>query len=90
MTAQYNDDDLVYVDPAAKEIVGLVEFDAQGNPISKPYESKDGEDSWRRFFPFGTMRSVVNAFRLRGKIVKNQDEEEKLDEVLPRALRDEL
>lgn len=41
----YNDDDLVYVDPDAKAVVGKVEFKENGLPIPKEMPSKFAERS---------------------------------------------
>lgn len=42
-TPTYNDDDLVYVDPDAKAVVGKVEFKENGLPIPKEMPSKFAE-----------------------------------------------
>jgi|GEM_PF-374693 len=42
-TPLYNDDDLVYVDPDAKAVVGKVEFKENGLPIPKEMPSKFAE-----------------------------------------------
>ncbi len=43
--AAYQDDDLVYVDPQAKIVVGKVEFDAAGRPKPKPLPTATSETS---------------------------------------------
>ena len=35
MSAQYSNDDFVYVDPKNRKVVGLVEWDKKGNAIEK-------------------------------------------------------
>ena len=72
--AAYTDDDIVYVDPDTREVLGKVEFDAQGNPQSKPFPQKEDKKSWRTVCPYGTYKSMKSAFRLvRGS--RDQDEE---------------
>lgn len=41
MTATYNDDDLVYVDPQKRAVIGIVEWSKEGNPIKLEMESSD-------------------------------------------------
>lgn len=83
--SDYNDDDLVYVDPQTREVVGLVEFDEKGNPISRRYEGD--EKSHREFYPMGTYRSMCSAFRLEGK-KRCEDDGKTMDEYLPSVLQD--
>lgn len=88
----YSDDDLVYIDPDIREVLGKVEFDESGNPKSLPYvQKKEGgkKPSWRKHYPFGILRSMKRAFRLMGK-QKEEDLELTLDEALPRMLNDQL
>ncbi len=85
----YNDDDLVYVDPETRSVVGKVEWDKDDRPKSIPYKSSTGKDHWRRFFPFGSYRSMKKTFRLEGKS-KEADSDLSLDEVLPKFFDDAL
>ena len=89
--SDYNDDDLVYVDPETRTVIGKVEWDAKEQPQSKKYESKkeEGKKVWRKFFPWGTYRSMRGAFRIDGKRVE-EESAETLDEVLPKMLNDTL
>ncbi|MEK7137056.1 MAG: hypothetical protein AAB853_02110 [Patescibacteria group bacterium] len=92
IAATYGDDDLVYVDPETREVIGKVEFDDKGNPKSRPYVQKKEEGkkpSWRKQYPYGILRSMKRAFRLQGK-QKEEDLELTLEEVLPRMLEDKL
>ena len=89
MTTQYNDDDLVYVDPDSRTVVGKVEWEKEDKPKSLAYRPKEGEKSWRTFFPWGTYRSMKGAFRIDGKRIE-EESAESLDQVLPKMLRDEL
>ena len=88
MTNPYHDDDLVYVDPKTRAVVGPVEFDAEGRPISKRYVTEDEEEDWRKFYPWGTYRSMKSAFRLEGKVVDARRGGGVLEEVLPMILGD--
>jgi hypothetical protein len=86
--ASYADDDLVYVDPAAKKVLGKVEFDERGNPKARPYPRDRGQ-AWRDFFPCGTYRGMKRAFRVGGKVAEEKGQAT-LDEVLPKFLNDAL
>lgn len=92
----YNDDDLVYVDPETKTVVGRVEWGKNDKPKSLPYKrlesassSKDPKKEkgqfWRKHFPFGTYRSMKKIYKLEGKI-KEAEPNKTLEEVLPKAL----
>ncbi len=85
----YNDDDLVYVDPEAKSVVGEVELNDNGNPKSLPYQQSAEKKSWRKFYPLGTFRSMKKAFRLEGK-KSEEDGDLTIDEALPLLLNDSL
>lgn len=87
-SSSYSDDDLVYVDPALKKVIGKVEFDEGGNPKTCPYP-KGGEHSWRERCPYGTYRSMKRAFRIGGKVMEEKGQAS-LDEVLPKLLSDVL
>ena len=67
-SSQYSDEDLVYVDPDAKTVIGKVEYSSDGMPISLKYDkSGEGAQKWRKFFPWGSYRSMKRTFRLEGK-----------------------
>lgn len=96
----YRDDDLVYVDPESKTVVGKVEFSKNDNPKSRPYQPvalpKDPKDKsdkgerrnfFRKFYPFGTYRSMKRIYKVEGKI-KDPEPNKTLDEVLPKALNE--
>ena len=87
----YQDDDLVYVDPVTKEVIGPVEFDKNGNPIKRKYEQSEKADkkSHRSHYPWGTYRSMCSAFRLKGKPVSDPEAEVTMDEYLPQVLNDD-
>lgn len=82
----FQDVDLVYVDPDARAVVGRVEWGKTGNPKSMPIPKQtDGEKTWRKFYPWGTYRSMRNVYRLEGKQGKKQPEKT-LEQVIPLAL----
>jgi hypothetical protein len=95
VVASYNDQDLVYVDPDSKTVVGKVEWSKNERPKSMPYKATgvtaDAATSrkpfFRKYFPFGTYRSMKKVFRLQGK-TKDPEPNRTLDEVLPRALNE--
>ncbi len=92
----YKDDDLVYVDPETRSVIGFVEWDKTGEkPLSKAYVAsaapltKGKEESkrsfWRKVYPFGTYRSMKRIYKVEGKI-KDPEPNKTLEEVLPKAL----
>lgn len=96
---KYNDEDLVYVDPETRTVVGLVEWNKSGEkPLSKIYvppkpdPAKPGKEPskrsfWRKVYPFGTYRSMKRIFKVEGKI-KDAEPNKTLEEVLPKALNE--
>ena len=89
-SSSYGDDALVYVDPDTKTVLGPVQFGKNEVPKSLPVkEASPEERSWRKFYPFGTYRSMKRAFRLEGK-VREEDSGATLDDVLPKLLNDTL
>jgi hypothetical protein len=85
----YNDDDLVYVDPESRSVVGSVQFSDSGSPQSLPYDKKGGKETWRKCYPWGTYRSMKGAFRIEGKRVQ-EESAATLDDVIPLLLSDSL
>lgn len=91
---QYKDDDLVYVDPETRTVVGIVEWLKGDKPKSRPYVALPAKDakpgdrpkgSWRKFYPWGTYKSMKRIFKVEGKI-KDAEPNKTLEEVLPKAL----
>jgi hypothetical protein len=88
----YGDQDLVYVDPDNRLIIGPVEWLKNGNPKplpipeTEPEEGKRKRGGGRKYFPWGTYRSVKNMYRIGGK--KKDEPTESLDEVMGKAMRD--
>ncbi len=100
--AAYRDDELVYVDPETRTVVGRVEWNKDGMkpksrtyspPVAPPKASGQQEASttlrrlWRKYFPWGTYRSMKRVYRLEGK-GKAAEPQRELEDVLPRALSD--
>ncbi len=92
----YKDDDLVYVDPETRTVVGHVEWNKSGEkPLSKLYVAPKATDAkgkepskrsfWRKVYPWGTYRSMKRIFKVEGKI-KDAEPNKTLEEVLPKAL----
>jgi len=89
MTEQeFKDDDFVYVDPAKRLVISLVDWDKDGNALEKewPYELKEKpevqEDDGRkrrkprlRYYPWGSYRSMCKLYKLKGKL-KDKDTED--------------
>jgi len=91
----YRDDELVYVDPDTRTVVGRVEWDKKEQPVSKAFpklvkkKDKNGQEverqSWRKVYPWGTYRSMRRLYKIEGK-VKDPEPQKTLEEVMPRAL----
>lgn len=95
---QYADTDLVYVDPDTRKVVGKVEWNKNDKPKSLAYQpspeavqkrgGKPGDEKkmrWRKFFPWGTYRSMKRIYKVDGKM-KEAEPNRTLEEVLPKAL----
>lgn len=88
------DDELVYVDPDTNSVVGRMEWSKTGNPKSRAYEitapvpgEKERRSRFRKFYPFGTYKSMKRVFHVEGKRKKEQPEKT-LDDILPKALKE--
>lgn len=75
----YKDEDLVYVDPDNRTVVGFVEWSNSGRPKAMPMkkdEVVEGEDAKgkptrkrrERYYPWGTYRSMKRIYKLEGKV----------------------
>lgn len=75
----YADDDLVYVDPDKRVVVGLVQWSNTGRPKSleipqdteKSVDPKTGKPRRarrKRSYPWGTYRSMKRLFKIEGKV----------------------
>jgi hypothetical protein len=95
-TAEYRDDDFVYVDPESRLVVGRVEWTSAGTPKSKKYvpvasaekntPKGDRPRFMRKNFPWGTYRSMCRVYRLKGKVIDKNETNLTLDDILPKAL----
>lgn len=94
--AQYKDDDLVYVDPDTRTVVGKVEWTKADKPKSMVFVKdetkvelrKDGTPRrgfHRKYFPWGTYKSMKRIYKLDGK-TKEAEPNKTLEEILPKAL----
>lgn len=87
----FRDDELVYVDPEARVVVGRIEWSRNGNPKSKPIppeeREKMGKKSWRKQYPWGTYRSMKRVFQLEGKM-KKVEGNMLLDDAIARAMKE--
>lgn len=101
VAGSYADDDLVYVDPETRTVVGRVEWSNSGRPKSlerptKQREEEDEEDGKGkrrmrkprvRYYPWGTYRAMKRLFKIEGKVPEERGNAT-LDEVLPKALNE--
>lgn len=100
-TATYKDDDFVYVHPDERKVVGRVEWNKNGNAKElampdtvveetdeKPAKGKGAKGGFRRrkrYFPWGTYKSMKAIYKLEGK-VKKDEPNRTLDEVMSKAV----
>lgn len=90
----FNDNELVYVDPETRTVVGRVEWNKSGNPKSLAIppkvetKEKNGRRSGggRKYYPWGTYRSMKHVYRLEGK-QKKTDPNKTLDDIMQKALQ---
>ncbi len=90
--AAYRDDELVYIDPDSRSVIGPIEWSRNGNPKSLPVpippketeEKKGRRRNERKYFPWGTYRSMKHAFNLEGK-QKRISEGIPIDEAIARS-----
>ena len=92
--SQWQPDDLVYVDPDTSTVVGKLEWTKNDLPKSLPYVSKDAaaekegrRRSWRKFYPWGSYRSMKNVFKVDGK-PRKKEPTKTLEEVIEVALKE--
>ena len=97
----YKDDDLVYVDPKMRIVVGRVEFHLNGRPkslvmkdafVEEEADEKEGtvkkevrRPRRQRFYPWGTYRSMKRLYKLEGKQPRTESPYT-LDQVIEKAL----
>ncbi len=92
--SQWKPDDLVYVDPETNSVVGPLEWSRNGNPKPLPYVAKEPEPgskerrrSWRKYYPWGTYRSMKNVFKVDGK-PRKKEPTKTLEQVIEVALKE--
>lgn len=92
---QYNAEDLVYVDPRARIVIGKVEWTAAGKPKPlqmKDEESEEGEDGKRRrrvrYYPWGTYRSMSKMYKIGDWKAAQVDRMIPLDEAIEKAMKE--
>ncbi|MBM3227681.1 hypothetical protein FJZ27_02340 [Candidatus Peribacteria bacterium] len=93
MNNTYQDDDLVYVDPDHRAVIGKVEFLKSGN--AKPLQMPEGEapvqreggrsfKPRKRFYPWGTYRSMRKLYKIDGGL-REEERRLSLDEAMQRC-----
>jgi hypothetical protein len=89
----YKDADLVYVDPESKTVVGPLEWSRAGNPKAKlmpenPEKKGEGRrGGGKRYYPWGTYRSMKRVFQLEGKL-KKVEPTLNLDQAIEKAMKE--
>lgn len=75
----YDDNDLVYVDPEKRIVLGLVQWNTNGKPkpLPVPELPSDGSAASTRksrntFYPWGTYRSMKHVWKLEGKVLDSR------------------
>lgn len=93
-SAQYQDDDLVYVDPEQKRVVGLVEW-KNDKPVPKevvlpePEDGKPRKQGKTRYYPWGTYRTMKAMYKLEGKVKdKETDDYISLNDAIDKLQQD--
>lgn len=88
----YQDDDVVYVDPGKREVIGKVEWQKNGKP--KPLPMKEDPAKIRKgrirktyYYPWGTYRSMKKVYRLEGKI-RDTERSMTLDQAIEKAMQE--
>ena len=99
---QYQDEDLVYVDPKKRIVMGKVEWLANGKPKSMLMEEEvkvpegtavDDEDDGkrkrrRRFYPWGTYRSMKRLYKIGDWKSATDDRQITLDLAIEKAMKE--
>lgn len=102
-TPVYQDEDLVYVDPHLRIVVGRVEFlpNGKSKPLAMKNETEEVEITdedpkakgkgmrprRQRYYPWGTYRSMKHIYKIEGKQMKEENLKT-LDEVIEKALKE--
>lgn len=78
--ATYTDEDLVYIDPEKRKVIGKVEWSAAGDPKKlempgkeeveeeeQPVKGRRPRKKRKRYYPWGTYKSMKRLYRVEGK-----------------------
>ena len=94
---EYNDDDFVYVNPKTREVIGLVKWSKDGNPVPLKMDGEEDKEEAKKarirkkagklFYPWGTYRTMKRIHRLEGK-QKEGEKNQPFDEALQRAVKE--
>jgi hypothetical protein len=83
----YNDDDLVYVDPETKTVVGKVEWKGD-TPLSCHRKDDPSNKRRRRTYPWGTYRSMRHIFLEKRKFDVEGEGKSTLDDIFKKPLEE--
>ena len=92
----YADTDLVYVDPDARTVVGIVEWHENGRPKSLvipskepagPEDAKSDRKRRLKYYPWGTYRSMKRLYKIEGKM-REERPLISLDEAIAKAMQE--
>ncbi len=92
----YADEDLVYVDPKKRMVIGRVEFAKNGNakallmPEEEVTEAKEGRRPRiprKRYYPWGTYRSMRKLYKIDGGITED-DRRIPLDDAMEKSSKE--
>lgn len=102
--AQYKDEDLVYVDPRSRTVVGKVEWSNADRPKPLPMEEDprvpperggaklEDDDPKRRkrrkYYPWGTYRSMKRVYKIGDWKVAGEQHQILLDEAITKAMKE--
>ena len=93
---EYNDTDFVYVDVPNKQIVGLVEWDKNGNAIKKQYVVQETTDDaqkkgrgkkLKRFYPWCSVKTAKKVYHVAGKFIE-ENNYDTFDNVFKKAIKE--
>lgn len=94
---KYKDEDLVYVDPEHRTVVGLVQWSNNGKPkallmkteeeVEEAADGKRQRKRRQRYYPWGTYRSMKRVYKIEGKVM-HEENRRTLEEVMEKALKE--
>ncbi len=92
---EYKDDDLVYVDPRSRVIVGKVEWSSSGKPKSMPMKEDEVEEDEngkrrrrQRYYPWGTYRTMKKLYKIGEWRALAEERQITLEEAMEKALKE--